>query len=287
MPIYTFRNVDTGETEDKLMSMSQREPFLDSNPQLTQIHTKAPGLVSGTGDRTKTTAGFKEVDEEETLELINQYGYFVTDDKKGPLLRYLIKSKDFEAAEIARFNLIKQYEEDLRGLEKEENYEKACKLRDKIIIGLQNKNNQEQMYFGAKASRGRKYSFGYTSFDLEWGSFFNNNTAFQTAFKTEINYISPLIELKNWKIRQFIKPSYTWGNNRNPSEKDKLSLNEEYGIQGFNSSILGTQKWLVSFQTQTYPQAHRVNFRHQPGRLCAIGMGQRAGMVLYRPGRTA
>jgi hypothetical protein len=61
MPIYTFRNVDTGETEDKLMSMSQREPFLDSNPQLTQIHTKAPGLVSGTGDRTKTTAGFKEV----------------------------------------------------------------------------------------------------------------------------------------------------------------------------------------------------------------------------------
>lgn len=45
----------------------------------------------------------------------------------------LIKSKDFEAAEIARFNLIKQYEEDLNVLEKEENYEKACKLRDKII----------------------------------------------------------------------------------------------------------------------------------------------------------
>lgn len=61
MPIYTFRNVDTGETEDKIMSMSQREPFLNSNPHLTQIHTKAPGLVSGTGDRTKTPAGFKEV----------------------------------------------------------------------------------------------------------------------------------------------------------------------------------------------------------------------------------
>ena len=133
-----------------------------------------------------------------------------------------------------------------------------------IIIGLQNKNNQEQMYFGAKASRGRKYSFGYTSFDLEWGSFFNNNTAFQTAFKTEINYISPLIELKNWKIRQFIKPSYTWGNNRNPSEKDKLSLNEEYGIQGFNSSILGTQKWLVSFQTQTYTPGSWNGFRFSP-----------------------
>ncbi len=133
-----------------------------------------------------------------------------------------------------------------------------------LIVGMENKNNTEKMYFGAKASRGRKYSFGYASFGLEWGSFFNNNTALQTAFKAEMNYISPLIELKKWKIRQFIKPTYIWGNNRNPSEKDKLSLNENYGIQGFNSPILGTQKWLVSFQTQTYTPGNWNGFRFSP-----------------------
>lgn len=133
-----------------------------------------------------------------------------------------------------------------------------------LIVGLQNKNNQENLYLGSKVSRGRKYDFGYASFGLEWGSFFNNNKALQTAFKTEINYISPLIELKNWKIRQFIKPTYIWGNNRNASEKDKLSLNENYGIQGFNSPILGTQKWLVIFQTQTYTPGRWNGFRFSP-----------------------
>jgi ATP-dependent RNA helicase RhlE len=34
--------------------------------------------------------------EEERAELINQVGYFVTDEKKGPLLRYLIKQKEME-----------------------------------------------------------------------------------------------------------------------------------------------------------------------------------------------
>lgn len=133
-----------------------------------------------------------------------------------------------------------------------------------LIVGIQNKNNLEKVYIGAKVSRGRKYNFGYVSCGLEWGSFFNNNKALQTAFKTEINYISPLIELKSWKIRQFIKPTYIWGNNRNESEKDKLSLNENYGIQGFNSPILGTQKWLISFQTQTYMPGNWHGFRFSP-----------------------
>jgi ATP-dependent RNA helicase RhlE len=38
----------------------------------------------------------KEIDENEVVELINQYAYFVEDDKKGPLLRYLIKSKNMQ-----------------------------------------------------------------------------------------------------------------------------------------------------------------------------------------------
>jgi hypothetical protein len=140
-----------------------------------------------------------------------------------------------------------------------------------LIVGMQNKNNQENLYLGAKVSRGRKYNFGYASFGLEWGSFFNNNKALQTAFKTEINYISPLMELKKWKIRQFIKPTYIWGNNRNTSEKDKLSLNENYGIQGFNSPILGTQKWLISFQTQTYTPGSWYGFRFSPYVNCTLG----------------
>lgn len=133
-----------------------------------------------------------------------------------------------------------------------------------IIAGFQEKNNLSNLYLGAKLSKGKKFDFGYLSIFTEWGSFFNNGNALQTAFKGEISYISPLIELKNWKLRQFIKPAYIWGNNRDISEKDQLSLNENYGIQGFNSPILGTQKWLLSFQTQSYSPGSWLGFRFSP-----------------------
>lgn len=133
-----------------------------------------------------------------------------------------------------------------------------------LIIGRQNKNNEEKVYVGAKFSRGRNYDFGYANLGFEWGSFFKDKKATQTAFKTEINYFSPLLKIKNWKFRQFIRPTYIWGNNRNPSEKDKLSLNEDYGIQGFNSPISGTQKWIVSFQTQSYMPNDWNGFRFSP-----------------------
>ncbi len=61
MPTYSFRNIQTGEVEDKIMSMSSREEYLKTNPNLETIITGAPGLVKGTGDRAKPPAGFKEV----------------------------------------------------------------------------------------------------------------------------------------------------------------------------------------------------------------------------------
>ena len=61
MPTYSFRNNQTGEVEDKIMSWSSREEYLKENPNLETIITGAPGLVTSTGDRTKTPAGFKEV----------------------------------------------------------------------------------------------------------------------------------------------------------------------------------------------------------------------------------
>ena len=78
------------------------------------------------------------------------------------------------------------------------------------------------------------------------------------------NYISPLLYIGKWKLRQFIKPTYIWGNNRDASFKDQLTLNNYYGIDGFNNRITGTQKWLVSLQTQTYMPGVWNGFRFSP-----------------------
>lgn len=133
-----------------------------------------------------------------------------------------------------------------------------------VTFGVQNRLNANRTYLGSKIGFGRKFDFGYLSSTAEWGSFFTNNTSEQTAFRFDVNYISPLLQLGKWRLRQFVKPSYVWGNNRNISEKDKLTLNENFGIQGFNSPIFGTQKWLLSLQSQTYMPGSWHGFRFSP-----------------------
>lgn len=44
MPIYTFRNVATGDDIEKIMKVDERELYLSDNPQMKQVITKAPGL---------------------------------------------------------------------------------------------------------------------------------------------------------------------------------------------------------------------------------------------------
>ena len=44
MPIYTFRNIATGDDTEKIMKVDERELYLSDNPQMKQVITKAPGL---------------------------------------------------------------------------------------------------------------------------------------------------------------------------------------------------------------------------------------------------
>ena len=62
MPIYTFRNKDTGEVYDKIMKISEREVYLNENPNMEAIITSAPSVGDSVrlGIR-KTDDGFKEV----------------------------------------------------------------------------------------------------------------------------------------------------------------------------------------------------------------------------------
>ena len=45
MPIYDFKNTETGEIEEnKIMSISQREQYLKDNPHMTTVITSAPAI---------------------------------------------------------------------------------------------------------------------------------------------------------------------------------------------------------------------------------------------------
>ena len=133
-----------------------------------------------------------------------------------------------------------------------------------LIIGQQEKNSNSRMYTGLSVSYGKKCLFGYASGFAEWGSFYDAGFTEQTTFKLGFNYFSPLINLGNWRFRQFVKPTYVWGNNRDESFKDRLNLLESDGLPGFNNRLNCTQKWTLSFQTQSYIPGSWYGFRFSP-----------------------
>lgn len=60
--LYTFKNKDTGEVFDTLMSLAEREDFLKANPNVEQLIVKAnPTIDPARLGRMKPADGFREV----------------------------------------------------------------------------------------------------------------------------------------------------------------------------------------------------------------------------------
>jgi hypothetical protein len=133
-----------------------------------------------------------------------------------------------------------------------------------ITSGYQHKNNVGRYYLGSRFSFGNYFKFGFLSLNFEMGTFFEKSKTKQTSFSFQADYFTNLLDIGNWKIRQFIKPQLIIGINRENSIGDQLSINEGYGIRGFNSAVYGTQKMMLTFQTQAYSTWNLFGFRLNP-----------------------
>lgn len=137
--------------------------------------------------------------------------------------------------------------------------------------GYQNKNNTGRFYLGGRISFGNYYSWGYFSPTFEYGTFFNYSHSEQAVFKAGLNYFTGLIEIGEWKFRQFVKPEFTFG--INPFVTDSLTIKDGTGLRGFNSAGLsGTSRLLVALQTQSYAPWNFIGFRFGPFFNITLGM---------------
>jgi hypothetical protein len=140
-----------------------------------------------------------------------------------------------------------------------------------LTAGYQIKNNTSRLYLGARLSFGNYYSWGFFSSILEYGTFFRSFNVEQGIFSASLNYFTGLIEIGKWKFRQFIKPQISIGINR--FAYDSLTINDGYGLDGFNSPALsGTRRILFAFQTQSYSPWKLMGFRFGPYLICSLGM---------------
>ncbi|MEI8225545.1 MAG: hypothetical protein WCG82_06420 [Bacteroidota bacterium] len=137
--------------------------------------------------------------------------------------------------------------------------------------GYQVKNNSGRLYLGFRYSFGDYHEWGYLSSNFEYGTFFHASNAEQGVFTAGINYFTGLFEIGKWKFRQFVKPQLIIGINQFYS--DSLTLNDGYGLDGFNSSSLsGTNRLLFTLQTQSYSPWNFIGFRFGPYITYSLGM---------------
>lgn len=133
-----------------------------------------------------------------------------------------------------------------------------------ITTGYQYKNNVGRFYLGGQVTLGKYFKWGFLSTNYEMGTFFENSKTSQTAISFQANYFTNLFQIGKWKLRQFVKPQFIYGKDRKNSVGDKLSINETYGIQGFDSAVYGTKKILLTLQTQSYSPFNFLGFRFNP-----------------------
>lgn len=140
-----------------------------------------------------------------------------------------------------------------------------------LTAGLFEKNNSTHLYLGFRFSTGNYYPWGYLSLNFEYGTFIQESHAEKGTLTAGVNYFTGLFEIGKWKFRQFVKPQFMIGINRLPNES--ITLNDGNGLEGFNSPVLsGTNRLLLTLQTQSYTPWKLTGFRFGPYISCSFGM---------------
>jgi hypothetical protein len=137
--------------------------------------------------------------------------------------------------------------------------------------GYQEKNSMGRFYVGARISSGNYHSWGYLSSNVELGTYLRSAKAEQGVVKASALFFTNLIEIGPWKFRQFVKPQVLIGIHR--TSYDSLTINNEYGLRGFNSPVLsGTSRLLFTSQTQSYAPWNFIGFHFGPFLNFSLGM---------------
>jgi hypothetical protein len=137
--------------------------------------------------------------------------------------------------------------------------------------GYQVRNNTGRPYLGMRLSFGGYKQWGYLSTDIGYGTFFHSRHTEQGEFTAGFNYFTDLFQIGRWKFRQFVKPHVTV--QINSFAYDSLTINDGYGLDGFNSTLLsGSKRAILTLQTQSYIPWTFYGFHFGPFFICSLGM---------------
>jgi hypothetical protein len=129
-----------------------------------------------------------------------------------------------------------------------------------ITIGKEYQQ-QNRYYIGLNTSMGTFYSFGYLGAQLSYGTFRGPQGFQQGMVSGRVTYFTRLLSIGNWRIRQFVSPSFIFGIHSLPADNQPLKI----GIKGFESlESHASNLVVISLQTQSYAPWNLAGFHFGP-----------------------
>lgn len=151
-----------------------------------------------------------------------------------------------------------------------------------ITTGIRKKRDRNQPYLGGRYSFGNYHRIGYVGGDLQVGGFYDRGKIYQAAVNLKFTYFTPIFDMGSWRLRQFVTQSLVYGINRDPIIIDNLGLLGESGIKGFNETVYGNKRAVLTLQTQTYSPWAWQGFRFNPFFNTTLGLVSEKGKTLVK-----
>lgn len=137
-----------------------------------------------------------------------------------------------------------------------------------ITLGKEYQLNS-RFYIGLNAGTGTYYRFGYLGAHLSYGTFVDLTGFHQGILTGRMTFFTRLLTIGDWKLRQFITPSFVFGINKSPVDNQPLRI----GIKGFESiESLTSGLTVISLQTQSYSPLNIGGFHFGPFIYMHIGI---------------
>lgn len=128
---------------------------------------------------------------------------------------------------------------------------------------------QSRLYVGLNAGSGTYYRFGYLGVHLSYGTFIDLSGFKQGLLTGRITYFTRLLNIGDWKLRQFVRPSFAFGINKSPADNQPLRV----GIKGFETiESMAPNITVISLQTQSYAPWNLAGFHFGPYVFTHIGI---------------
>ncbi len=130
-----------------------------------------------------------------------------------------------------------------------------------LLAGYQKNEFYEQYYYGARFAAGKHIKhLGNLSGKAEAGAFLRQGLAHEGVINAEIDFLSDLLVIRKWSVREFLNLHATNGINRDAGES--INLGGATGLNGFNSTLVnGTNKLVMNISTVVYTPYHLLGFR--------------------------